>query len=224
MKSYAQKPAEFARQARRVEEFGADLLCVVDSAGGMLTGDMEQYFRAVRDVCDIPLGFHGHNNLGLAVANSVRAVELGAAVVDTSLQGLGRSAGNTPTETFLLVLERMGIPLGINPLRVMDIGERYIKPLVSRSVYESIDVVMGYAQFHSSYAGIIREFSGKYRIDPRRLIIAVCEENKVDAPRDLVERIARRISEESEEVFTARFRLDRYFGAEQLALTPGRSI
>jgi 4-hydroxy-2-oxovalerate aldolase len=217
MKSYAMKPAEFAEKAKAAQKYGADILCIVDSAGGMLTSDMEHYFTAVQDVCDIPLGFHGHNNLGLAVANSLRAVELGAVVVDTSLQGLGRSAGNTPTELFLMVLERRGYRMGIDPLKVMDIGERYIKALVDRSGYESVDIVTGYAQFHSSYMGIIREYSSKYRVDPRKLIINLCEENKIDAPRDTVERIAKRLSEEGEEVFTARFRLDKYHGAEQLS-------
>jgi len=215
MKSYVMEPEQFAKRARLTQKFGSDVLCIVDSAGGMLTADMEKYFRAVQDVCDIPLGFHGHNNLELAVANSLRALELGASIVDTSLQGIGRGAGNTPTEIFLVALERKGIHLGINPLQVMDIGEKYIKPLVQRRGYDSVDIVSGYAQFHSSYMGLIREFSSKYRVDPRQLIIAVCEEDKVNAPRDVVERIAQKISNESEEVFTARFRLDRYHGAEQ---------
>ena len=215
MKSYAMAPKQFAEKAQLTQKFGSDVLCIVDSAGGMLTTDMEQYFRAVQDECDIPLGFHGHNNLELAVANSLRAVELGASVVDTSLQGMGRSAGNTPTEVFLMALERKGIHMGINPLEVMDIGEKYIKPLIQRHGYDSVDIVSGYAQFHSSYMGVISEFSSRYRIDPRRLIMAVCEEDKVNAPRDMVDRIARQINEEGDEVFTARFRLDRYHGAEQ---------
>lgn len=215
MKSYTMEPEKFAEKAQLTQKFGSDVLCIVDSAGGMLSTEMEQYFRVVQDVCDIPLGFHGHNNLELAVANSLRAVELGASVIDTSLQGMGRSAGNTPTEIFLMAMERKSIPMGINPIQVMDIGEKYIKSLIQRHGYDSIDIVAGYAQFHSSYMHVIREFSSKYRIDPRRLIMAVCEEDKVNAPRDTVERIARTISEEGDEVFTARFRLDRYYGAEQ---------
>ncbi len=216
MKSYTMDPKEFAAKAKLTQDFGSDLLCIVDSAGGMLTNEMEDYFHAVQDLCDVPLGFHGHNNLELAVANSIRAVELGAIVIDTSLQGIGRSAGNTPTEIFLIVLQRKGFDTGIDPLCVMDIGEKYIKSLIRRNGYESIDLVGGYAQFHSSYMGIIREFSSRYRVDPRKLIIALCAEDKVNAPRDLVERIARRISGESEEVFTARFHLEKYYGAEQV--------
>jgi 4-hydroxy-2-oxovalerate aldolase len=214
MKSYATAPSEFAARAKLTQKYGSDVVYVVDSAGGMLTSEMEQYFKAVQDTCDIKIGFHGHNNLELAVANSLRAVELGASIVDTSLQGFGRSAGNTPTEIFLSVLRRAGFDLGIDPLTVMDIGEKYIRPLVQRQGYDSIDVVTGYAQFHSSYMGVIREYSSKYRVDPRRLIMSVCEQDRASAPRDLVDRMAQRLSEHSE-VFTARFRFDRYHGSEQ---------
>jgi 4-hydroxy 2-oxovalerate aldolase len=215
MKSYAMEPAAFAEQARHAQRFGADVLYIVDSAGGMLTRDVERYFVAVRDVCDIPLGFHGHNNLGLAVANTIRAIELGATFVDASLQGLGRSAGNTPTEMLLLVLERHGWALDIKTLEVMDIGEKYIKPLIQHSGSDSVDTIAGYAQFHSSYMGIIREFSSRYRVDPRRLIVALCQHDKVNAPRALVERLAAQLASEQDGVFTARFRFDRYHGAEQ---------
>jgi 4-hydroxy 2-oxovalerate aldolase/long-chain acyl-CoA synthetase len=218
MKSYAMEPEKFAQKAILTQKFGSDILCIVDSAGGMLTSEMEQYFQAVQSVCDIPLGFHGHNNLELAVANSIRAVELGAVVIDTSLQGMGRSAGNTPTEIFLMVMERYGVRMGVNPLQVMDVGEKYIKPLIQHKYgYSSIDVVSGYSQFHSSYMGLIREFSSKHLVDPRRLIMAVCEENKVDANREMVERLAKQVVEESEEVFTARFQLHSYYGSEQLS-------
>lgn len=64
----------------------------------MFPKDIAAYFKATQDVCDVPLAFHGHENLGLSVANALKAVEMGAEIVDSSLQGLGRSAGNTPTE------------------------------------------------------------------------------------------------------------------------------
>lgn len=215
MKSYVVAPAEFARNAILSKQYGADVVYIVDSAGGMLTRDMERYFGAVRDVCDVQIGFHGHDNLGLGVANAVRAVELGAEIVDTSLQGMGRSAGNTPTELFIAVMERLGVPMGFDPLRVMDIGEKYIKPLIRRDGLNSLDIVAGYAQFHSSYMGVIREFSSKFGVDARKLIIALCEKDKVNASRAMVEDLARELSTEPEEAFAARFRLDRYYGAEQ---------
>lgn len=216
MKSYALEPEVFAEKAALAQRFGAEAVYIVDSAGGMLPEDLKRYMGAIQDACDVKIGFHGHNNLDLAVANSMLAIELGAAIIDTSLQGLGRSAGNTPTEILLMALQRRGIRLGIEPLAVMDVSAKYVKPLVQRQGYDSIDIVSGYAQFHSSYMGIIREYSSKYRVDPRRLILALCAVDKVNAPRDLLDAIARRLSEESEEVFTARFHLERYHGAEQV--------
>lgn len=215
MKSYAMEPAQFAEKAKLAQRFGTDVLYIVDSAGGMLTSDVERYFHAVQDVCDIPLAFHGHDNLGLAVANTLRAVELGASLVDSSLQGMGRSTGNAPTEILVVALKRIGIDLGIDPIKVMDIGEKYIRPLIRRRGLGSMDIVAGYAQFHSSYMGVIRQYSSKYRIDPRRLIIGVCELDKVNAPPELVERVAQQISAEADEVFTARYEFNEYFGDEQ---------
>jgi 4-hydroxy 2-oxovalerate aldolase len=223
MKSYAADPSEFARRAKMSQDYGADVVYIVDSAGGMMTKDLEDYFTAVREVSDIKIGFHGHDNLGLAVANSVRAAELGAYVIDTSLQGMGRSAGNTPTELFIVVMERLGRKLGFDPLQILDISETYVKPLIQRSGYSSIDVVAGYAQFHSSYMSVIREFSSKYGVDPRKLIIALCERDRVNAPRQLVEDIAKSLSQESDCAFSARFHLNRYYGSEQLPL-PTKSV
>ncbi|MBI4308460.1 MAG: 4-hydroxy-2-oxovalerate aldolase [Chloroflexi bacterium] len=215
MKSYAMKPAQFAAKAKLSQEFGSDALYIVDSAGGMLPSDVENYFRAVQEVCDIPLALHAHSNLGLAVANTLRAVELGAALVDTSLQGMGRSAGNAATEHVLVALKLGGTDLGIDPLSVMDIGEKYIKPLIRRRGLNSLDITAGLAQFHSSYMGVIRQYASKYQVDPRRLIIEVCAIDKVNAPPELVERVAQQIRAESDEVFTARFAFDEYFGDEQ---------
>ena len=109
MKSYASSPREFAAKALLTEKYGTQAIYIVDSAGGMLQSDLEEYFVAVRDVTELPIGFHGHNNLGLAASHAARAVELGAAIIDTTLQGLGRSSGNVPTELFLLLLKRMGM-------------------------------------------------------------------------------------------------------------------
>lgn len=213
MKSYVAAPEEFARNVLLSKQYGADVVYIVDSAGGMLTRDIECYFRAVRDVCDVKIGFHGHDNLGLGVANAVRAAELGAAIVDTSLQGMGRSAGNTPTELFIVVMERIGVAMGFDPLRVMDIGEKFIKPLIRRDGLNSLDIVAGYAQFHSSYMGVIREFSSKFEIDPRKLIIALCKRDKINASRSVVEDLAQALSAEG--ASAARFHLDRYYGDEQ---------
>ena len=215
MKSYATAPSEFAKKALISKSYGADLLCIVDSAGGMLREELESYFKAVQDVCDLPLGFHGHHNLGLGVSHSIEAVKLGAVMIDGSLQGMGRSAGNAPTEQIVACIDRMGYDLGINLLKTMDISETYIKPLIRKRGYSSLDIISGYSQFHSSYMKTIQKYSSKYGVDPRSIIIELCKINKIEAPDDLVHEIARTKATHSDNFFTGRFGLADYFGEEQ---------
>ena len=217
MKSYAKSPAFFAKLAKQAEDFGADAVYLVDSAGGMLGEHIAEYIDAAMAEISIPLGYHGHNNLGLANANALVACDKGATIIDTSLQGFGRSSGNVITEQFICALQRKGIDLGIDPIAVMDIGEKYICPLIPPGGLSTLDMVSGLAQFHSSYIGVIREFSSKYGVDPRRLIMAVCKENIMDAPRDLVEAKAKDLAEQglTTEATTSRFHFERYHGNEQ---------
>ena len=215
MKSYVMPPKEFAQLAIQTQEYGSDILCVVDSSGGMLPSELRSYFESVQEVCDIPLGFHGHDNLGLAVAHSLSAIEMGAALVDTSLQGFGRSSGNAATELLVAGLNRMGIDTGTDMLMLMDMGEKYIKPLIRGNGMSSLDIITGYAQFHSSYMGTIRKYASKYNIDPRLLIIKVCERDKVNAPEEMVEEVAAGISVKSDQPLTSRFNFAAYHGDEQ---------
>jgi 4-hydroxy-2-oxovalerate aldolase len=214
MKSYVLEPSEFADYAKQAENYGADIVYVVDSAGGMLPKELEAYVKAVQDVSAVPIGYHGHNNLGLAVANSLVAMDNDVAIIDASLQGFGRSAGNTSTEQFLAAVERGGMETGFDIVEVMNISEKYIKPLIQKRGVDSLEVVSGLAQFHSSYMSTISKFASKYNVDPRRLIIEVCKEDMVAAPEDLVERKAKELSN-NEDVYTARFHFERYHGKEQ---------
>lgn len=191
MKSYVSKPDEFAQCALAVERYGSDLVYIVDSAGGMFPEDIEQYVNAIRACSDtLRLGFHGHHNLGMGVANSLKAYELGVEIIDTSLQGFGRSTGNTPTEQFICALIRKNISLALDIVSVMDLSDKYIRPLIKEKGITGIDMISGLSLFHSSHMPIIEKYAEKYDVDPRRLIRAVCEYDKINAPIALVEQQA----------------------------------
>ena len=195
MKTYALSPAAVATEAVRAAEFGADLVCIVDSAGGMLPDDVAAYSDAMRDAIEVPFGFHGHDNLGLAVANTLRAVQAGATVIDTSLRGMGRSAGNACTEMVLFALRRQGIELGIDPLAMLTIAEQRIDPMLrAHQARDSIGIVSGFAQFHSSFLDRVYDAAARHEVDPRALIIAVSNDDKVNAPAALVEQHAEALS------------------------------
>jgi 4-hydroxy 2-oxovalerate aldolase len=215
MKSYTIAPKAFAQKVLLSASYGSELVYLVDSSGGMTPSEVKDYVRAVREVSSIPLGFHGHNNLGLAVANSLCALEEGVRLIDSSLQGLGRSAGNVPTEIIAILMQRLGHLPNVDYLALMDASEKFVRPLVRRRGISSLDVICGAAQFHSSYMRVIRKFSSQYGVDPRKLILRLTGRTKTSAPIDLVAEIARQISRESEDIFTARFDFDEYHGEEQ---------
>jgi 4-hydroxy-2-oxovalerate aldolase len=195
MKSYVLPPKELAEQARLSAQYGADVVCLVDSAGCMLPDDIQTYMAALQDAIPTPLGFHCHNNLAMGMANALTAIKCGAQTVDSTLQGMGRGGGNAATEVLVTILKKQGIDLGIDPNRLMDISTRIIKPMLKEKGLDSINVTLGYAGFHSSHLKTISKYAKLYGIDPRELIVAVCEVDRVDAPEDLVEGMARRLLE-----------------------------
>ena len=194
MKSYAVTPVEFGALAARVRDWGVDVLCLVDSAGGMVPRDVTAYFQAVRDATDVPLAFHGHDNLCLAVANSLRAVELGAVLVDSSLHGMGRSAGNAKTEALAAILKKSGYLPHVDLTAALDAGRNLIGPLMRSRGLDPLAITAGYAGFHSSFTPKVRAHAARHGIDSRDLIVRLCEEDQVDAPDDLLERLSREIA------------------------------
>ena len=193
MKSYVMSPKEFAQRVKVTENFGADMVYVVDSAGGMFPENIKNYYEAIREVSNISLGFHGHDNLSLAVANSIYAAELDFDFVDSSLQGLGRSAGNAATESLVAAFLKKGINLDIDLLKTLKVGQDFVRPLIREKGRDSLDFVAGFSEFHSSYMKYIDEYSLQYKINPAVLMIEVSKVDKVEVTSQMVKNVACKI-------------------------------
>ncbi len=216
MKSYTMPPEEFSQITLKAREFGTNLVYVVDSAGGMLPSELEEYIINIKKkIEDFPLGFHGHNNLGLGIANSLRAFELGVNLIDVALQGIGRGAGNASTEQFVCTLIRKGVDLDLDPIKIMDISENYFDLLSRNTRVDSIDTISGLSLFHSSYMNIIAKYAKKHNVDPRKLILSVTEKNQSTAPEDLVENEAINLSKQGD-AGSWKILYKKYFGSEQI--------
>lgn len=207
MKSYVVSPYELCKKAVNMESCGADMISLVDSAGGMLPSEVAHYIRLLTECVKVRIGFHGHNNLLLANANNIAAIENGATVVDTTLMGMGRGAGNAQTESMLVILEKMGYSTGIDPIRVSGISSACISPKTMQlKGSDDLQLVMGYAQFHDAYLNVIEEFAAEYNVDYRILIMEVSKINKENPSRDLVRQVAEYLSKgEKVNVFYPKF-------------------
>lgn len=200
MKSYAVSSAEFGRIAERVEGWGSvDTLCVVDSAGSMLPRDVAEYTRAAREHCSLALGFHGHNNLGMANANCLAAVEEGASFVDGTLRGMGRSAGNAQTEILAYALHKAGYQSDVDPVTLFNVITTYLEPLMLQPQgIPPLEALYGMTQFHSSHLPRFRRALAKFDVDLKRLIMAVSKIDCINPSDDLIESVARDLSRTDE--------------------------
>lgn len=178
MKSYCLPPGEFAELGKQAEDFGSQMNYVVDSAGGMLPDDIRAYFDALREVTSIPMGFHGHDNIRMAIANSLAAVDSGAWLIDTTLFGVGRGSGNAATELMVHLLQRRyGCLSEIDATRLLQLAETQAAPLLHTRHQESVSMSLGLAQVHSMYLERIVARARAEGIDQHQLIAAV---GKVD--------------------------------------------
>jgi 4-hydroxy 2-oxovalerate aldolase len=154
MMAHKATPETLAKQARIMADAGCQCVYVVDSAGALILEDVQHRVEAVVSELgtDAQVGFHGHDNLNIAVANSVIAVRAGAVQIDGSTRGFGAGAGNTRNEVFAAVAERLGISTGINVLDLIDVAEDVVRPVMdSECVIDRMALIMGYAGVYSSF-------------------------------------------------------------------------
>lgn len=178
MKSYAVSPEKFAKAAQLVNDEGVDAVYIVDSAGCMIPGQLDSFYENTKSLCgNLKLGFHGHNNIGLAVANSIRCAQLGFDYIDCTLQGIGRSIGNAPTEQLVMSLMKYGYDFNIDVPCLLEWGYDSIKDVSDRSVLHPLDLVCGHTGFHSSFLKSIYKCANEKKVDPLRLIIEYTKTN-----------------------------------------------
>ncbi|MEZ4267216.1 MAG: 4-hydroxy-2-oxovalerate aldolase [Myxococcota bacterium] len=193
MMAHMVTPEQLLEQARLMESYGATTLYCTDSAGYMLPDDVTERIAALRDglQSSTVVGFHGHHNLGMGIANSIAAIEAGARRIDGSAAGLGAGAGNTPLEVFAAVLDRMGAVTGIDLYKLMDVAEDLVVPMMDAPVRIDRDaLVLGYAGVYSSFLLFAQRAGEKYGISSRDLLVEMGRRKTVGGQEDLIEDLA----------------------------------
>ena len=190
MMAHMNSPEGLVKQAKLMESYGANCIYVTDSAGYMLPEDVRVRIDAVRQALDpkTELGFHGHHNLAMGVANSVAAIECGANRIDAAAAGLGAGAGNTPMEVLVAVLDRMGADTGVDVWKIQDVAEEQVIPIMDFPIRIDRDALtLGYAGVYGSFLLFAKRAEAKYGIPARELLIELGRRKMVGGQEDMIE-------------------------------------
>ena len=190
MMAHMIEPEALLAQARLMESYGANCLYVTDSAGYMLPDDVSARIALLRQHLkpETELGFHGHHNLSMGIANSLAAVEAGARRVDCACGGMGAGAGNTPMEVFVAVCARMGIETGVDVFKISDVAEDRVTPIMDFPVrIDRNSLTLGYAGVYSSFLLFAQRAEAKYGVPAREILLELGRRRMVGGQEDMIE-------------------------------------
>lgn len=197
MMSHMAPTAKLVEQAKLMESYGADIVYVVDSAGALLPHEVRERIRALKENVSVDVGFHGHNNLSLAMANTLAAIEEGAVRIDGSIRCLGAGAGNTQTEVLIAVTERLGIKTGVDLYKIMDVAENIVAPILLQPQEITKDsLVLGYAGVYSSFLLHAQRAAKKYGLDSRDILIELGKRKVVGGQEDMIVDVAEELTKQ----------------------------
>jgi 4-hydroxy-2-oxovalerate/4-hydroxy-2-oxohexanoate aldolase len=193
MMAHMIEPDELVTQLKLMESYGAHCVYVTDSAGYMLPDDVTARISLARRELkpETELGFHGHHNMAMGIANSLAAIEAGANRIDGSLAGLGAGAGNTPLEVLVAVLDRMDVETGIDLFKAMDAAEDLVIPMMDHMVRVDRDALtLGYAGVYSSFLLFAKRSAEKYNLSSRDILMELGRRRTVGGQEDMIEDLA----------------------------------
>jgi 4-hydroxy 2-oxovalerate aldolase len=201
MMAHRSEPEELAKQARIMADAGCQCVYVVDSAGALILDEVTDRVAALVAELggDAQVGFHGHQNLSLGMANSILAIRAGATQIDGCTRAFGAGAGNTPTEVLAAVCSRLGITTGIDVFAIIDAAEDVVRPVMEgEPVIDRMALLMGYAGVYSSFLKHANRVAERYGVPGPEILLRAGERQLVGGQEDLLIDIALQLVAERE--------------------------
>ena len=197
MMAHSQPPEVLAGQARIMVDGGAQCVYVTDSAGALILGQVTDRVAAlINEIgAEATVGFHGHENLALGVANSIAAIRAGARQVDGCTRRFGAGAGNTPTEALVAVCEKLGIATGVDTLAMFDLAEDVVLPIMAEEpVLSRMALIMGYSGVYSSFLRHAYRAADLYGVSGAEILIQCGARQLVGGQEDQIVEIASQLA------------------------------
>ena len=195
MSSHMTTPEILLEEAIKMQTYGAEAIVILDSAGSYLPDDVKERISLLSQNLHVPVGFHGHNNLGLAVSNSIIALDSGAKIIDASIKGFGAGAGNTQLEVLVGLLTKYNYETDIDLYGILDLADIAEKLLLKEPItISSLSIVSGLSSVFSGFSKHVKRISSKYGVDPKDVFFELGKEKVVGGQEDKIIDIAIKLS------------------------------
>jgi len=189
---YHMAPKErLAEEALKMQSYGAQGVILMDSAGASTPNMVSETVSYLAQNIGLKLGFHAHNNMGLAVANSLIAIQNGALIIDGTLRGFGAGAGNCQLEVLIGLLSKMGISTGLDLYKMMDVSDNIVSKIMKKpQEISSISLISGIAGVFSGFANHVRRAAKRFKVDPRDIFMELGKRKMVAGQEDFIVDVA----------------------------------
>ncbi len=185
------------KECNKLVNYGAESITIMDSAGSYMPDEVYKRIRFLKNKIDIPLGFHAHNNLGLAIANSLSAVKGGATILDATIWGFGAGAGNAQLEVLIPVLEKNGYYTDIDFYKVLDTCDWAKDELINDiPVVKPLNIISGLSGVFSGFIEHVENAALSYDVDPRDIFFELAQKKVIAGQEDLVIQVALELKRE----------------------------
>jgi len=189
-------PEKILEQAKIFEECGVDYVNLADSAGYLTPNDVRARISLLSEKLSIPVGFHAHNNLGLAIGNSLAAVEEGAQYIDGTCRGLGAGAGNCQIEVFVSIMNRLGYDTDVDMDKILDVAENIVDPMMLRpQKIDTASTMLGYAGVYSSFLLHAKRAAERFNLNPKDILLELGKRKMVGGQEDMIVDVAYMLSQ-----------------------------
>lgn len=187
MMSHMASVDELVEQAKMMQEYGANGVTIYDSAGKYGPKEVTHRVKKLKDSLDIEIGFHGHNNLGLAISNAFAAINSGATMIDGAINGFGAGAGNLSHTLFAAACKVENNSYGLNLdeiLKATSIFEKAVSDVVP--IPKEIHLISGLYGVFSGFVKPVQKVADHYGVDPKELFKECGRNNLVAGQEDLI--------------------------------------
>lgn len=193
-------PERILEEAFKMQTYGVKGVVLMDSAGASTP---ELVKKAISMLCanlDIRVGFHAHNNMSLAVANSYIAIEEGASIIDGTIRGFGAGAGNCQLEALIALLKKNDIRTGIDLYKLLDASDQVMPLIMEKDMgLDSLSIVSGMSGVFSAFKVHVQRAANRFNVDSRDIFVELGRRKAVGGQEDMIIEIAEKLSKQKKE-------------------------